>query len=252
MTPEQEIARRKKFDDVRKDIERPEYFQDAYLQILNELYYTMNINLDTLAQSLTGVKEALGTLQAPTGWRKEIYDIFKITILKKVRLDQAKPEDALWSYANDLGLLSSVKYAAEKLAAEWDSTDELLAKGLSPLSPKEFAALDSGNPEVEKLRKAPAEALANLIKDSPPSKQKDLVEEFGKGTKNLFADDLSSPYETTATYVYQALLFLGGYVKAFYTVEELHAFLWEYLPSGKMCGLIAFRKLCTRINLKTS
>ncbi len=252
MTPEQETVRKKRFEEIKQHLQRPEHFREFYLQLQYDIYYTLNINLDTLALSLKGVKEALSPFKPSTGWKREIHEIFKKTLFKKIRLGQVKPEDAILSYANDLGFLSSVKYASEKIVAEWDSTDEFLAQAVTPLSPIDLSTLKSGNELMDNWRRAPAEALAKLLNNSPLSKQKDLAEEFGKGTKNLFADDLSSPYETSATFVYQDLLFLGDYVEVFNTVEELHAFLSQFLTPEEVGGLTAFRQLCTRIKLKSS
>jgi hypothetical protein len=114
MTPEQADARKKRFDEVRKYCDTPEHYRKAYLQFLRDFYYTMDINLDTLALSLKGIKEALSPVNPSTGWQMEIHQIFKRTLFKKVRQGQITPADAIRTYANDLPIRKKVVSAINR------------------------------------------------------------------------------------------------------------------------------------------
>jgi hypothetical protein len=259
MTPEEEIAQKKKFDAIKADCSTKAHFKKFLRQYLNDSFYTIGLKIDTL-DSVFRMKEIFGAFTPTSGWRKGIHETFKATILKELNIVEVTPGNYLQVFTKSLGMISNIGYAANKMEAELEPYDELIMEIISEyfLDDPTQAGANTANAEgstkkltdvIAKLKTSDeAAALLAQLDSFSPSKQKELSAEYGEGVTAVFKDDLVLVHKTSKTEVCGELLFLDEYVGVFNTVEELYDFLATRLTTDELGGLTAFRKFWERLN----
>ena len=239
MTPEEEKARKKKFDAITEDTRTIAHFKKFFRQYINDSFFTIGLKIDQI-HPMFRVKEMFGEFKPTFDWRKGIHDQLKSTIFKECNIIEVTPQNAFHVVARYMGMFANIEFAAERMDASEDANDPLL---------KELAAEYFNEDVVQALPESEQGlGIESLLRLVAPSIQKELSTEYGKGVTSVFKDNLELAHQTSATDVYFFLLYLGDYVEVFNSVEECHDYLGTRMKPEELGGLTAFRQLWTRIH----
>lgn len=196
------------------------------------------------------LKERLKNYQGPSGWRRNLFDQLRKSILLPMQKKDFSKEQAIEFYGFLMGLfMNSLDYITTSLKDE-DGNLQFIGEffGEDPQETKEF--IEEAHQEFGVIRDTVYDGFFERIKNWDPKAKKETLSSFSANLDAMFSHDGKFTKETPATEIYMALLYLEPEINACKSRDEMCILVERFLGDEKEIDIERFRKCCQRIDLK--